>query len=89
MLVAAPGEVMTPRVTSERLSAEAPARISGPARVADVGTGSGAIAIAVALARPEARVWATDVDESAVALAHLAVLCIEHRGGPRHTSAGD
>jgi release factor glutamine methyltransferase len=74
---AAPGEVMTPRLTSERLVAEASARIGGPARVADVGTGSGAIAIAVALARPKAHVWATDVDKRAVALARVNV----HRYG--------
>jgi release factor glutamine methyltransferase len=71
--MATPGEVMTPRVTSERLVAEACARISGPARVADVGTGSGAIAIAIALARSEAQVWATDVDERAAALARVNV----------------
>ncbi|MDQ5821733.1 MAG: hypothetical protein M3540_09845 [Actinomycetota bacterium] len=39
----APGVVVTPRPTSERLVAEALAHIAGrPACVADVGTGSGA-----------------------------------------------
>jgi release factor glutamine methyltransferase len=68
-LETAPGQVMTPRATSEQLVAEACARIPDRARVADVGTGNGAIAIAIAGARPGAEVWATDVDEHAVALA--------------------
>lgn len=37
--------------------------------VADLGTGSGAVALAVAVERPGARVWATDVDPDALALA--------------------
>jgi len=72
-LETAPGEVMTPRATSERLVAEACARISGRARVADVGTGSGAIAIAIAANCTDALVWATDVDARAVALARANV----------------
>jgi release factor glutamine methyltransferase len=68
-LETAPGEVMTPRATSEQLVAAACARIDGAARIADVGTGTGALAIAIAARRPRARVWATDVDERAVALA--------------------
>jgi release factor glutamine methyltransferase len=67
------GQVMTPRAASERLVAEACNRIDGPARVVDVGTGTGAIAIAIAVSRPEAYVWATDVDEKAVALARANV----------------
>jgi release factor glutamine methyltransferase len=73
MLETAPGEVMTPRSTSERLVAAACERIDGDARVADVGTGSGALAIAIAFRRPDARLWATDVDEGAVALARTNV----------------
>jgi release factor glutamine methyltransferase len=69
-LLAAPGEVMTPRAASEQLVAAAVERIGDrPARVADVGTGSGAIAIAVALAAPRAEVWATDLSPAAVLLA--------------------
>ena len=64
---------MTPRPTSERLVREVRKRIRGPARVADVGTGSGAIAIAIAANCPEALVWATDVDARAVALARANV----------------
>jgi release factor glutamine methyltransferase len=69
-----PGRVMTPRPTSERLVAAACARIEGPARVADVGTGSGALAIAIAHCSPGAEVWATDIDERAVALARANVV---------------
>jgi release factor glutamine methyltransferase len=72
-LESAPGEVMTPRSTSEQLVAEACARIDGTARVADVGTGSGALAVAIAAACPEAQVWATDVDARAVWLARANV----------------
>ena len=72
-LESAPGEVMTPRASSERLVAEACARIHGQARVSDVGTGSGAIAIAIAANCVEALVWATDVDARAVVLARANV----------------
>jgi release factor glutamine methyltransferase len=72
-LETAPGRVMSPRPASERLVAAACARIEGPARVADVGTGSGAIAIAIAHCCPRAEVWATDIDERAVALARANV----------------
>ena len=69
-LAIAPGIVMTPRAASENLVREAVARIGGrPARVADVGTGSGALAVAIAVAAPEAEVWATDVNATAVRLA--------------------
>jgi release factor glutamine methyltransferase len=69
-LRAAPGRVMTPRATSERLVAAAVARLAGRAgRAADVGTGSGAIAIALARACPDAKVWATDTSLDAVELA--------------------
>lgn len=41
--------------------------------VADLGTGSGALALALAFALPEAEVWATDVDEAALAVARANV----------------
>jgi release factor glutamine methyltransferase len=65
-----PGVVMTPRRASERLVATALAVVGDrPATVADVGTGSGALAVAVAARAPQARVWATDANPAAVALA--------------------
>jgi len=45
----------------------------GPVRVADVGTGSGCIAVAVAHYLPEARVWAGDDDDAALAVAERNV----------------
>lgn len=72
-LLTAPGEVMTPRPTSEGLVAAACECIDGPARVADVGTGSGALAVAIAVHRPRTRIWATDIDEGAIALARANV----------------
>lgn len=66
-----PGLVMTPRPATEAVVATALARIGdGPARVADVGTGSGAIAIAIARAS-RADVWATDTCGWSVTLARL------------------
>lgn len=41
--------------------------------VADLGTGSGALALVLASALPEAEVWATDVSEDALAVAHANV----------------
>jgi release factor glutamine methyltransferase len=37
--------------------------------VVDLGTGTGAIALSIAVERPDAQVWATDVDPGALALA--------------------
>jgi release factor glutamine methyltransferase len=69
-LLAAPGQVFTPRPATERLVDEALDRIDGvPMRVADVGTGSGAVAIALAVKRPQLEVWATDTSPAAVELA--------------------
>jgi release factor glutamine methyltransferase len=69
-LLTAPGRVMTPRAATEDLVETAAERVGdGPARIADVGTGSGAIAVSVALAAPRAEVWATDLSAAAVLLA--------------------
>ena len=69
-LLTAPGQVFTPRPSTERLVDEALERIDGvPMRVADVGTGSGAVAIALAVNRPQIQVWATDTSAAAVELA--------------------
>jgi release factor glutamine methyltransferase len=88
-LLAAPGRVMIPRPATERLVDRALARLdSGPARVADVGSGSGAIAVAIALRAPNAEVWATDRCEAAVELARANVA--RYRLGKRvHTVLGD
>jgi len=44
--------------------------------VADLGTGSGAIALALAAELPDAAVWATDVDEAALAVARANLASI-------------
>lgn len=71
-LITAPGRVMTPRPSTERLVDRALELVAGrPARVADVGTGSGAIAVALASRAPHAEIWATDSSAEAVWLARL------------------
>jgi release factor glutamine methyltransferase len=73
-LLSAPGRVMTPRPTSERLVAAAAARLHGRrARVADVGTGSGALAVAIARECSDVELWATDTSRCAVLLARANV----------------
>jgi len=64
-------DVLIPRPDTEVLVETALAAIAGlsaPA-VLELGTGSGAIAISIALARPDARVTATDVSEAALKVA--------------------
>jgi release factor glutamine methyltransferase len=73
-LAIVPGRVMTPRPASELLVDAAIAHLGErAARVVDVGTGSGAVAIAIAAALPQVQVWATDIDQAAVALARANV----------------
>lgn len=62
-------------VLVERAVAWARERSSGAraVRIADVGTGSGCIAVAVAHYVPEAVVWASDIDEAALAVAERNV----------------
>lgn len=65
---------MGPRPATEQLVERALVRLGrGPARVADVGSGSGAIAVAIALRATNAEVWATDRSEAAVELARANV----------------
>ena len=88
-LLTLPGQVMTPRATSEQLVDAVRRRVGErQARVIDVGTGSGAIAVAVAVACPRAEVWATDNSQSAVTLA-CANVRLHRLSGRVHVRQGD
>jgi release factor glutamine methyltransferase len=82
-----PGRVFTPRETTEKLVDAALDRVgTGPARVADIGTGSGAIAITLALRAPLVEVWASDTCGRALT---LAAANAERLGAQVHVVAGD
>lgn len=91
----APG-VLIPRAETEVLVDLAlqciPVDVDG--RVADLGTGSGAIALAIAHARPQARVFATDVSEAALEMARgnaerLHIDNVEFRHGDWYAALDD
>src|SRR5579862_1393661 len=82
-----PARVFSPRPATERLVDTALERIGeGPARIADVGTGSGAIAITLALRSPTVEVWASDSCGNALRLASLNA---ERLGAQVHLVEGD
>jgi release factor glutamine methyltransferase len=82
-----PGLVFSPRPATERLVDQALERIGvGPARIADIGTGSGAIAITLALRVPTVEVWASDTCGNALRLASLNA---ERLGAQVHLVKGD
>ncbi len=67
-------DVLIPRPESERLIEvalllAAESRPDKPFRVLDIGTGSGAIAVSIAKELPLARIYATDISPSALAIA--------------------
>lgn len=62
--------VLIPRPETERLVELVLSHLPpGPVTVLDVGTGSGAVALAIKAERPDAEVWATDVEPDALAVA--------------------
>jgi release factor glutamine methyltransferase len=63
--------VLIPRPVTE-LTVETALRVApGAQRILDLGTGSGAIAAALRRERPEARIWASDRDAEALAVARV------------------
>ncbi len=61
--------VLIPRPETEILVEECLKRVGNAPLIADIGTGSGAIAVALAVNSPNARIWATDISEDALAVA--------------------
>lgn len=62
---------------------------AGTPLVADLGTGSGAIALAVAVERARSRVWATDVDDGALAVARANLAGVGRAATRVVLAAGD
>jgi release factor glutamine methyltransferase len=85
-LLVEPG-VLDPRPDTETLVdaflAEVPTEDPGPVYVADVGCGSGAVGLAIAHARPSVRLYAVDIDETAIRVtrANVAALGLGDRVG--------
>jgi release factor glutamine methyltransferase len=61
--------VLIPRPETEILVEECLKRVGDAPLIADIGTGSGAIAVSLAVNSPNARIWATDISEDALAVA--------------------
>jgi len=80
-LTVGPG-VLVPRPDTETLVDAALSWIGDdPAFVADVGCGSGAIGLAIATARPQTKIYAIDVDETALEITrtNVAALSLQKR----------
>jgi release factor glutamine methyltransferase len=79
-------DVLIPRPETETLVEAALSRLAPRASCLDLGTGSGAIAVTLACERPDARVTATDLSATALAVARANAAAlgarVEFRAGP-------
>lgn len=66
-------DVLTPRVETEKMVDFAIKHVPHGGKLIDIGTGSGAIAIAIKTHRPDLEVWATEVNDEALAVARKNV----------------
>ena len=66
-------DVLTPRVETEKMVEFAIKHTPQNGKLIDIGTGSGAIAIAIKTHRPDLEVWATEVNDEALAVARRNV----------------
>ena len=93
-------DVLIPRPETERLIEvalllAAQSRSDKPVRVLDIGTGSGAIAVSIAKELPSARIYATDISPTALAIARRnaklngVIERINFRGGDLYTAIAD
>ena len=80
--------VLIPRPESEllveealKLASEHPPKKNYPQLIAEVGTGSGAIAVTLAMYLPQAKIYATDISETALEVA--AINCQRYQVGNR------
>lgn len=62
-------DVLTPRVETEKMVEFAIKHTPRDGKLIDIGTGSGAIAIVIKTHRPDLEVWATEVNDEALAVA--------------------
>ena len=65
--------VLTPRIETEKMVEFAIKHTPKNGKLIDIGTGSGAIAIAIKTHRPDLEVWATEVNDEALAVARRNV----------------
>lgn len=66
-------DVLTPRIETEKMVEFAIKHTPQNGKLIDIGTGSGAIAIAIKTHRPDLEVWATEVNDEALAVARRNV----------------
>jgi release factor glutamine methyltransferase len=61
--------VLTPRIETEKIAELAIMHAPANSKLIDIGTGCGALAVAIAKHRPDLEVWATEISDTAMAVA--------------------